>query len=120
MKIQIGMIILILMTIMTPMTDNDCVVDLGKAQWCTFYYKNQYDNVRKRKPTKPTVSGCLVKDEMHINGKQTMLEYATEHKLLDVWTPICRVVLTANKSLRYTGDKAKSIWKEWNRRIFKK
>lgn len=101
-------------------SDNNCVCDLNKAQWATLYYKNQYGNVHKTKPKVETVHGSAIPDGLHITEKIPMIDYAKKYNLLDIWTPICRVIMTANKSLSYTGDKAKSIWREWNRRIFTK
>ena len=101
-------------------TNNHCVVDLNKCQWAEFYYRNQWNDVLRLKPKEPTMQGAEVKDEMHFNGKQTMLEFATEKNLVDVWIPECKVTVTANKTLVYIGKKAESIWREWNRRIFKR
>jgi len=101
--------------------DNRIVCDLNKVQWARFYYKNQYSDKVNVKPTKPTVNACeFDPDEMHITGTQSLMAYAHANQLLDVWTPHVYLKVTANESLLYSGDKALSIWKEWNRRIFKK
>ena len=103
------------------MNNNSIVVDLNKVQFASFYYKNQYNNVSRLKPKRLTVHGVTIdKEAIHITEKISMVEYAMKYRLLDVWTPTLRLQLSANHSLKYTGDKAISLNKEWNRRIFKK
>jgi hypothetical protein len=102
-------------------TNNSIVVDLNKVQFASFYYRNQYGNVRKLKPRKMTVHGALVSPfDTHVTEKIPMTKYAEKYQLVDVWMPVLRLQLTANHSLKYTGKKAISIWKEWQRRIFKR
>lgn len=100
---------------------NSIVLDLNKAQWCHHYYRNQYGQTTRLLPHFPTVRGQVFDaHHMHISGMKTMLEYATEHRLLDRWKPECKFQLSANHNITYTGKKATVMWKEWNRRIFKK
>ena len=101
-------------------THNHCTVDLNKAQWCELFYMNQYNDKLRKKPKNKTVHCEVVKDEMHFNGQETMLQFATRLGLFDRWTAYCKVTMTANKTLCYTGEKAISIMREWNRRIFNK
>ena len=49
-----------------------------------------------------------------------MLEHAKKYNLLDIWTPVVRLKLTAHECLEYTGEKALSIYKAWCEKIFKK
>ncbi len=103
--------------------NNHIIVDLSKVQFASFYYKNQWGNVVRKNPPKYSVHGTVFdpKSKALCFGEPiTMLELAKSAKLLDVWKPVCRLQLTANHSLTYTGEKAKSIWKEWGRRIFEK
>ena len=77
---------------------------------------------RHVKPSVPTVHGLWFTTDEHVFGceESTMLEYATENKLLDVWTPELRLKITANTWLTYTGDKAISLYKAYRERIFNK
>lgn len=120
------------------MNQNKTVVDLNKVAYAKFYYETHAlgrTYQRHNKPKEPTVNGhefdC---DEVrpgiiaHFNENdfissqksETMLEYATRRRILDVWTPTLTLQLSNSHSLTYTGDKAISIWKEWNKRIFKR
>jgi len=102
------------------MTNNTIVVDLNKVQFANLYWKNQYGNVKRLKPRKPTVHGTRFNpNDLHITEHILMIEFAQKHRLLDIWNPVCRLQLSSNHWLEYTGDKALSIYKEWNRRIFK-
>jgi hypothetical protein len=105
-------------------TTNKTVLDLKKVQHATFNYRNQYGQYSHVKPKHPTVAGAGVSNEPamyhHMYPGETMLERAKRRNLLDVWTPVVEFQLTANHSIAYIGDKAVSLWKEWNRRIFSK
>ena len=101
--------------------NNRIVCDLNKAQWAHYGYTNQYGNKVPVLPLGPTVRGLLFEvDAPHIKYHCTMLEFAKTEKLLDVWTPYVKFQFSANHSLVYTGDKAKAMWHEWGKRIFKK
>jgi hypothetical protein len=93
------------------MTTNRTVIDLNKVQHATFGYKNQYGHYQELKP-KNTFRGQTI-------NPNTRLTPILKSKL-DIWTPFLSLQLTANHCIAYTGNKAVSIWKEWNRRIFKK
>lgn len=103
-------------------TSNRTVVDLGKVQYASFFWCNQYGIQFYIKPKGPTVRGELVGNEMaHYHTDypgETMLERAKRLDILDRWRSVCLLQLTANHRIMYTGNKAKSIWKEWNKRIF--
>jgi hypothetical protein len=106
------------------MKDNRIVVDLSKVQWARYGYRNQHGNWRDLLLVQPTVNNqyFAASDKLFMSDNQpiTLIDYARDHKLLDIWTPELRLKVTANCILTYTGDKATSLWKEWNRRIFKK
>jgi hypothetical protein len=74
------------------------------------------------KPTAPTVHGSRFNVNEHTFGCEecTMLEYAKENNLLDVWTPELRLKITANTWLTYTGNKAVSLYQTYCDRIFNK
>lgn len=99
---------------------NRIVVDLNKVQFGKFYYRNQHGQTSELKP-KFSVHGCTHNptDYAYIPGeKVTLKEHADKLGITDVWTPECKFQFSANHSVVYKGDKAKSMWKEWSRRIF--
>ena len=102
--------------------DNRIVVDLNKVQWARFGYRNKDGDWRNLKPEMPTVHNQSFDEDAQLFGTidspVSMLQYAIDHKLLDVWIPECRLKVTANCILTYTGDRAISIWKEWSKRQF--
>jgi hypothetical protein len=106
------------------MNNNKIVVDLNKVQWMSLYYKNQWEDYSQRKPKKITTRGRPINPEEKALMKDMSLisaiEYAKQLGIIDTWTPYCKLQLSANHSLVYSGEKAISIWKEWNKRIFNK
>lgn len=101
--------------------DNRIVVDLSKCQWAKFFYRNQYGNISDLQPTQHTNRGIPFNPDDKIVGlDMTMLQYATQYKLIDLWKPCIKLKLTASETLWYEGDRAVSIYKEWCSRIFKK
>jgi len=104
------------------MTSNRTVLDLGKVQYASFFYRNQEGSVFYTKPKAPTVRGQVVGDEIaHFHPLypgETMLERAKRMDILDRWTPVCVLQLTANHYITYTGKKAVSIWKAWREKIY--
>ena len=107
--------------------DNKIIVDINKVQWARLYYRNQHGDYRNCRPDYATVFNQAFLPEAYIhhvgvkpNDIKTMIEHAQEHKLLDVWTLVLRLKLTANEYLEYTGNKAESIYKAWCEKIFKK
>lgn len=103
------------------MINNHVVVDLNKVQEGWFYYRNQYGQTSCLKP-KFSVHGVKHNpEELHVFYKQlTLKQYADQQKLTDVWTPEVKFRLSANHDRVFTGKKAVTMWKEWNRKIFKK
>lgn len=101
---------------------NHIVLDLGKVQYASFYYRNQFGQVRRTKP-KYSVNGVRFKpsDIAHTVGEpMSLLELAKVNDVLDRWTPVIRFQLTANHTLKYTGKKAIAMWKAWRGKVFKK
>lgn len=100
-------------------TNNRTIVDLRKVQFADFFYKSG-PYKRAKLPKGPTVNGQEVVEELALFSTETMLQLATRRGLLDKWIPVCRLQLSANHSLVYTGKKAVSIFKEFSRRQFSK
>lgn len=101
--------------------NNRIVVDLNKVQYAWYGYRNQHNQKIPVKPISHTVNGLTFTcDDMHISGICSMLEYAKQNNLLDVWEPYVEFQIQANHRLTYTGDKAVSMWKAWNEKIFNK
>lgn len=106
------------------MLNNKIVVDLNKVQFGSVHYVNQYGDIKQKKPDYPTVYGKEVVYEYAAYHPdfpgETMLQRAVRLDILDKWTPICIFQLSANHTLTYTGEKAISMWKAFNIKIFKK
>lgn len=101
--------------------DNRVVVSLGHVQFARFGYRNQYSDWRDKLPKIPTVRNTTINvNEIVFGTTQTTLQFAMAQDLLDKWFPVCRLKITANHFLTYTGSKAVSIFKEWSRRQFNK
>lgn len=99
---------------------NKIVVDLNKVQYASFGYRNQFDQFKHLKP-KFSVHGVVYNpSEKAYASEETVFEQATRLGCADHWIPEVHLQLQANHSLRYTGIKAKAVWKEWQRRIYKK
>lgn len=104
---------------------NKIVVDLGKVSYAKFRYRNQYGDTRDTKPKfsvrgvmyDPTEMGHSPTTE---HPRETVKQMANRLGITDVWIPEVKFQLVANHSLTYTGPKAVALWREWNRRIFKK
>lgn len=99
-------------------TSNHTICDLSKVQYATFVYKNQYDQWSRLKPKFPTYRLMPVAGNL-MNGK-SMLDFVTEERLTDRWTPTLSLQFAANHSLTYTGERAVAMWAEWRARIFGK
>lgn len=96
---------------------NDIIVDLRKVQFARLHYRNQFGETRRRLPTGPSVHGQVVSDKPSAYGISE-IELAKQRNVLDDWKPVLRLHVTANRTLTYTGDKARSLWEAWCARIF--
>lgn len=98
--------------------------DWRKVIMVRYWYKNQDNSCQKgRLPKRPTIFGDEIgPDELIERGilHYNKIEVARLEGKLDIWTPVCQVVLQAHHSLVFTGGKAKSIWREWNKQIYGK
>lgn len=103
-------------------SNNHIVVDLNKCQYAYLYYVNQYGNKSRLKPLSNTVRGEKLTDELAMfhpsYPDETLFRRAERLGLMDVWTPVLHLKLTAYSHLVYTGDKAWSLWKAWNKKMF--
>lgn len=106
--------------------DNRIVCDLTKVQWARFGYRNQWGDWRDTLSIAPSVrnqhfssSECVFGSNFIGHPAMTLLDYAMQNHLLDVWTPELKLKVTANCTLVYTGDKAKSLYKAFCERQFK-
>jgi hypothetical protein len=107
------------------MSKNNIVVDLNKVQYAKLYYRNN--------------KGCCVKEPLpdfcsSANGimfvddtpalhhpdymRETCFDRAKRLGVLDYWEPIIFLQLGSNHGLSFSGDKALSLWKAWNAKIF--
>lgn len=100
-------------------TNNHITVDFGKIQFAHLRYRNQYGDVRRVKPKFSVHNTEYEPTTRMYNSTETALEFAKRRNLIDIWTPECRMQLSANHTLVYTGKKARAMWKAWNERIFK-
>ena len=81
---------------------------------------NQRGNFRLKKPDFSVHNVEYNPIEIAHGVTKTMKEHSDELGLTDVWTPYLILQLSANHQLRYSGDKAVSVYKEWCGRIFNK
>ena len=110
------------------MKKNRIVVDLSKCQYAWHSWVTTCGNYKRAfKPEFPTVHGHEFDCDApaFMSGLSsltpvTMLEEASRKRLLDTWIPCVTFQVTANHRLTYTGDKAMSLWKAWNERVFNK
>lgn len=107
------------------MHNNKIIVDLNKVQYASFGWRNQHGQWSSTKRLHSALGRDYNPDEPAFNAvsglpAEMMEERAKRLKLKDIWTPEVKLQLQANHRLVYTGEKAQSIWREWNRRQFKK
>ena len=106
--------------------NNHIVCDLRKAVYAKHYYENQHQHRYRLQPKYPTVFGERIFSDKHTVAVQgdkstyaeTELEAAKRLGILDVWFPVTRIQFANCHAIEYTGEKAQSIWKAWNERIF--
>lgn len=99
--------------------------DIGKVVHATFYWRNKEDNIHKEiKPPLYSTHGVSFNPSefaSHIEGYEleTLLERAIRLDILDSWTPTI-ILRTINGRLTYEGERALSIRKQWNARVYGK
>jgi len=99
--------------------NNHVVVDLSKVQFARFGYMNQHGDFRRLKPKFSVFNIIHKPDDKAFGVDKTMKEHAEHLGIKDIWTPRLYLQLSANHSLIYAGKKAASLWREWNKRVFK-
>lgn len=100
-------------------------IDLNSVSYCSFYYKNQWGNVRRIKPKKPTRLGQVIPNEFALPldpafPSETLIERGRRLELVDIWTPVCRYQFRNNHSMKFTGDKAIAKHKQYQTHIYNK
>ena len=107
--------------------DNKIILDINKAQWCRFYYRNQFGHTRDTKlpHTHFSCNGVVHHREdkafPHPDyPNEFALGTAIRLGVLDVWIPECMFKVTANACVIYTGDKAITMYDAWKAKIFGK
>lgn len=108
-------------------TTNRTILDLNKVQHASFWYVNQYGQIKtpQIKPCPFSIRMTPVSDlELAMYHpdypNETELQREIRLGLMDIWTPVVSFQLTANHNIVYTGPKAVSMWKAWNEKIFNK
>jgi len=106
--------------------NNGVVLDITKVQWASFYWKNQWGDNREKNPKTVTVHNSPVgehENALVYDGTKMVIvnaiALANEYKIKDVWTPYCKFQLSSNHTITYSGEKALSLWKAWQTKIFK-
>lgn len=101
------------------------VIDFKKIQWADYFYVTQCGIARRMLPDGHTVNGLWFNEhEMAPHHPlfpgETLLARAKRLKLLDTWTPVCKLHVTANRTLTYRGEAAKKMWKNYGAHIYGK
>lgn len=105
---------------------NKTTFDISSVAYATLYYRNQRDSHHLDKlPKYHTVNGVIFDAKAiaaHVSGfaGETMLDRAKRRGLLDIWTPVIKLTLKNGHKLVYEGERALSIKKAWDSRIFGK
>lgn len=98
------------------------IVDLRKVAYAAFWYENQDGARRDRKPVASVHGVMIAPDEyaaIHSDYPfETNIERARRLDILDVWKPVIKLKFTTTRSLMFTGERAMSLWKSYNERIF--
>ena len=103
--------------------NNHLVIDLNKVAYAWFYWRNQFNEVLRKKPIGPTVHRTPFDPDEKISLSGVILSRLEHARLLgiqDRWTPVVRFRMCCADVLEFTGDKAQSLWKAWNEKQFKK
>lgn len=101
-------------------------INYSKVQWAEYYYVNQFGEQARTKLRTPSVHGAPLENPnayamAHPSYPfETIIERARRLEILDVWTPCCSLIINANKSLHFKGDKATKVWKSYCKHIYGK
>lgn len=94
------------------MNSEQVTVDLRAVSHARYFYTNQFGEVARCKPTKPSVHGSVQHDPLRI-------ALATKLGIIDRWTAHCILQLRNSHSLSFVGQKAKQMFGAYNAHIYK-
>jgi hypothetical protein len=97
------------------MSKTQRVINFSKVQWADYWYEQQDGITSRVMPRMITVRGIEVASmgvaaSHHDYPHETMYERAARLGIVDIWTPVCSLIINANKSLHYRGEQATKIW----------
>lgn len=94
--------------------DNERVVNLRAVQWAKLHYINQYNQEVNKPPKLPTHRlRPMLRTDLVFGSTESMYDRAERLDMLDRWCPVLYMQLSANHTLKFTGDKALSLWAAW-------
>jgi len=103
------------------------IINFKLVQYASMHYENQFGEMIRNKPKGRTIYGGLkvVDDSEAIPyymdyPNETQLERARRLGIIDQWRPIVVFTYSSNKTVCFTGEKAKSMWEGWSKYIFDK
>ena len=100
-------------------------IDFNKVQWADYWWQNQDGDRMRTKPFGYSVH-CIpfVPDNAAVHHPdypgETNLQRARRLDIVDRWHPICILNISANRTLRYTGEQATKVWRQYNAHIYGK
>lgn len=100
------------------------VFDWRKVSYVRFWWEDEEGNRRDKQPKGPTLHGRDVdpQERLHPRPGETqgplLVEFARERKALGHWTAKAKLQMSGSHALRFSGEKAVSLWSAWNARIF--
>lgn len=109
--------------------DNRTTIALDKVAYCSpIFYRDKYNGlVSKKKPKHPTLNGSRINlFDMAMPTtelpRETFLDRMKRrgYNPLDKWEPVVKVTLCNGHELEFTGKKALSISKAFNKKQYKK
>lgn len=99
---------------------------MKKVQWATYHWINGKGDERPYKPSLPTVNNEPISAkalawpyDLAFPG-ELAVEKAKRLGILDVWKPVCRLHITANRTLTFVGERATRMWRAYNEYIYNK
>lgn len=97
---------------------------LSSVAYASFYWRNREDNIHCRtEPKYYSANGVIFNAKEFaplVDGYEgeTLLERARRLGILDSWTPVVKFTLKNGHRLIFEGERAKSLWKAWNAKVF--
>lgn len=101
-------------------------IDISKASFASFGYVNKEGCIKVQMPTCYTVHGVPISNDawayplMKDFPFESPRERARRLDILDTWTPIVIFHFNSRQTVTYKGDKAESLWRAWNAKVFGK